>query len=54
MKELEKKRDIAREAGADVDRKLAEAEDRLLRILIEQGLSEEAGIDQLQEVLRQL
>ena len=54
VKELEKKRDEAREAGADLDRKLAEAEDRLRRMLIEQGLSEEADIDQLQEVLRQL
>ena len=54
MKELEKKRDEAREVQTDLDRKLAEAEDRLRRMLIEQGLSEEADIDQLQEVLRQL
>ena len=47
VKELEKKRDEAREAGADIDRKLAEAEDKLLRMLTEQGLSEEADIDQL-------
>lgn len=45
MKELEKKRDEAREAGADLDRKLDEAEDRLRRMLIELGLSEEADIN---------
>ena len=54
VKELEKKRDDAREAKTDLDRKLAEAEDKLRKMLIEQGLCEEAGIDQLQEVLRQL
>ena len=35
VKELEKKRDEAREAEADLDRKLAEAEDRLRRLLLE-------------------
>ena len=54
VKEIEKKRDEAREAGADLDRKLAEAEDRLRRMLLEQGISEEACIDQLQEVLTKL
>ena len=35
VKEVEKKRDEARSGGADLDRKLAEAEDRLRRMLIE-------------------
>jgi len=35
VKELEKKRDEARESGADLDRKLAEAEDRQRRLLLE-------------------